>query len=224
MMQHVLVTGGNGFVGRQICKELSRRQIPVVSISRSGMPLLADEADYSHVRWVQADVFSPDNWEELLINCRAVIHTVGIIDEHPELDVTYEKFILQSAQTVANAAKEAGIRTFVHLSAAAGAPETPAAYMDNKRASEAFLQTLDFRLTILKPGLIYGADKPTTIEEHKMMQQLMLDPHIGPEIRAVRPLAVESVALVAVAAALDLIEPGVLSVDDIELAAETINA
>ncbi len=130
--------------------------------------------------------------------------------------------IYVSAKTVGIAAKAAGVHKFVYISAGAGAPETPVTYMENKMAAENFLLSLDLDLTILKPGMIYGEEKPETIHENEMIKNLLQDPIIGPQIRPNRPLPVLSVASVALAAAINNSISGKLSVDDIEKLAGNI--
>lgn len=216
----ILLTGGNGFVGRQICRIAEGQGVRIVSLSRTGKPTAFFSDDLPSVEWVTADVFDLSSWRHQLMDCQAVIHSIGIIAEAPERGLTFERTIFESARLVGQATRQAGISRFVFLSAAAGAPDTPAAYMENKLAAERFLQTLGLDLTILRPGLIYGPDKPETIAENAQIQQLLTDPVIGPHIWPTRPLPVESVAKVAVRACLEPLG-AILTVDDIErIAAE----
>ncbi len=222
LIKHILVTGGSGFVGKQVCKLASSKGIPVVSISPSGTPPGINDGEYKTVIWVAADVFDPETWKDYLFDCSAIIHCVGIIEEKPELGITYQKMIYVSAKTAGIAAKAAGVSKFVYISASAGAPETPETYMENKLAAENFLQSLDLDLTILRPGMIYGKEKPETIHENEMIKNLLQDPIIGPQIRPSRPLPVLSVASVALAAAINKSVSGIVSVDDIEKMADNI--
>lgn len=220
----ILVTGGNGFVGKQICKLLSSRGIPVISISRSGQPANIDGSDYEQVRWISADVFNVPSWAHYLDECKAVIHCIGIIEEQPDKGITYEKHIFQAAKVVADATRAHGIHTFVYISAGAGAPDTPQGYMLNKVAAENYINELDLSAVIMKPGLIYGIEKPETIEEHKAMAVLMEDPEVAPYIRPNRPLNVETIARVAVAAALSQVRDNMLDVDGIEAADQLLTS
>jgi nucleoside-diphosphate-sugar epimerase len=217
MEESILVTGGNGFLGKQICKLINAQQTPVISISRSGKPLLINDADYNLVQWVSADIFDLDQWEQHLDHCKAIIHCIGIIEEQPDHGITYQKHIFEAAKLVGDAAKKHGINTFVYISAAAGAPDTPLAYIENKLASETYLNELGIGTVILKPGLIFGEEKPATLEEHKAIQLLLQDPDTASLIRHQRPLPVMTVARVAVAAANTLIRDHLLDVDGIEM-------
>jgi NADH dehydrogenase len=216
MKKHILITGGNGFVGKQICKLANHQSIQIVCISRSGYPKGIIEEEYSNVKWIAGDVFNPVAWKEYLANCSAVIHSIGIIEEISEKGITFKKMILDSTKFVGIAAKAAGVKKFVFISAGAAAPETPKAYMERKTAAEEFLKSLDFNLTILKPGLIYGEEKPETLIEQATIANLLDDPYIGPQIRPNRPLHVNVISKVALYAAINESVNGSLSVDDME--------
>lgn len=214
--------GGNGFLGKQICEMASQQGISVISVARSGQPKGIQEEDYQNVTWVAGDVFTPATWESHLDNCFAVIHCIGILEEQAESNTTYEKMILQSATIVGTAAKLHGVQSFVYISAGAAAPDTPAGYMKNKLAAEAFLQSLDIDLTILKPGMLYGTERPETIAENEELQKLLDDPFIGPQLRPNRPLPVATVARIALYAATREHFCQKLYVDDMEKLAATI--
>ncbi len=214
MNGHIVVVGGSGFVGRHICRQAGKSGFSVVSVSRSGKP--AGEEEVATTLWVAADVFAPDNWREYLTGCKAVVHCVGIIDEQPGRGVTYKRVIVESAGIVGAEAQRANVPKFVFLSAGSGAPDTPVAYMKSKLAAEAFLTSLGLELAILRPGLIYGQEKPETLEEHQALLELMQDTSLAEVIRPNRPMAVERVAYAALQAAICSTVKGILTVDDME--------
>jgi len=222
MQKHLLITGGNGFLGKQICRLASTAGIPVVSISRTGKPKGIIENDFRNVSWIEADVFDPDTWAQHLLDCLAVIHCIGILEEDPVKGLTYQKMILESASIVGRTARLCGVQKFVYISAGAGAPETPASYMENKISAEHLLNSLGMELTILKPGMLYGDERPETIMENAEIQKLLKNPQIGPRLMPNRPLPVNTAARVALHAAMTPGFSGKLSVDDMEKLAAAI--
>lgn len=56
----VVVFGGSGFVGQNVCQAALMLGAEVVSINRSGAP--AAKKWVNDVRWVQGDIFQPDNY------------------------------------------------------------------------------------------------------------------------------------------------------------------
>jgi nucleoside-diphosphate-sugar epimerase len=214
--KHLIVTGGNGFLGKQICRLASEIKIRVISISRSGKPKGINDKDYKNVTWVSSDIFNPANWKKCLENCIAVIHSIGIIEEVPEKGITYEKMILKSAEVVGITAKEEGIERFIFISAGASTPDTPKGYMEYKIKTENFLTDLNLNLVILRPCMLYGDEDPESIAINEHIQQLLLDPNAPQKLRSTRPLPVETVAKAAVFAALNGSIAGKINVDEIE--------
>lgn len=212
----ILITGGSGFLGKAICKLASQQDQPIISLSRNGKPSGIKEEDYRCVQWVSANIFNPGDWKHLLTPCKAVIHCIGIVEEQPETGITYEKMILGSAIVIGNEVKEAAIQKMVYISAGGAAPETPATYMKMKKAAENYLHSLPLDVTILRPGMLYGADKPETLIENEHIQQLLDDPNVYPGLKANRPLSVDVVAAAALQSALGQITLPVLSVDDMD--------
>jgi nucleoside-diphosphate-sugar epimerase len=77
----VLVTGGTGFLGSYIIKELVERNYPVRAIRRSTskVPLLYSCQDFGKSRMVEADILDPCSLEEAIGCSDAVIHSAAII-------------------------------------------------------------------------------------------------------------------------------------------------
>src|SRR5690606_41105420 len=135
-MKKIMVIGGSGFVGKQICRIASLEKESSISLSRSGMPSELSDNEFKHVKWLKADIFHPENWKKHLQDCSAVIHCIGILEDEPNKGTTYERMIFDTAKIAATSSQASGIERFVYISAGAGAPDTPLAYMKNKLAAE----------------------------------------------------------------------------------------
>ncbi|KAJ9050881.1 hypothetical protein DSO57_1009992 [Entomophthora muscae] len=88
----VLVLGGNGFLGSQLCRSAAIRGLTVTSLSRSGSPKLQGILPtwVSKVDWRQGDLLDPSSYRELLSNNDIVIHSVGAL-----LDFNYKHLMNQ---------------------------------------------------------------------------------------------------------------------------------
>ena len=212
-MGHILITGGNGFLGKQIALLADSKGIPVVSIARSGKPV---NIPVNNVTWVAADIFEPELWRAQLQDCDAVIHCIGILEEDESKGITHEKMIFETARIVGNEAEHAGIKKFVFISAGSGPPGTPDSYIDNKRKAEDYLTNRKFKLAILRPGMIYGAEKPESMRIEKVISLLLKIPFIKNKLKPGRPLPVAAVATASLYAAKKEEVKGILTVDDID--------
>lgn len=217
-MSCMLITGGNGFVGREISRRAVAAGHTVRSIARSGRPAI-DEPWTEEVHWHSADVFEPHRWRDQLNGCDAVVHTIANIRESPEQGVTLERINGDAAIIVALEAERANADAFVFLSASGTPPFVSKRYQTAKRRAERAIADLDIRTSVLRPGPIYGEGtnqghfpRPVncllqTIDTHEWLAR-----HFGDG----RPISVIHVARVALSAALTPETPDVMNINEIK--------
>ncbi|RYE25039.1 MAG: NAD-dependent epimerase/dehydratase family protein [Sphingobacteriales bacterium] len=215
-MKPIVITGGNGFLGRNICKAVSEAGLEAISISRSGKPADIDDSEYEQVQWLPADIFEPHSWSQTLKNAKAVIHCVGILEEDATKGFTHQRMIYETARIAGIEAEKAGVEKFVFVSASAGPPGTPDSYIACKRKAEDCLSDKNFELAILCPGMLYGKERPDTIRTKNLLKVAGAIPIIGKKIREDHPLEVDVVAHVALMAALDETVKGILTVQEMD--------
>lgn len=214
-MAKLLVTGGNGFIGAEVCRAAAAEGHEVVGVGRSGRPRTREPwAD--GVRWVAADVFRPAAWTGHLRGCDAVVHCVGVVRERPEHGVTFERVNGDAAVLVAGAAERAGVGAMVYLSAGAKPPLVRDAYLAAKRRAEREVLGSGLRGTVLRPGFVYGRRRVVSLPAAALLRVAARLPVVGPRAREGRPLPVERVARAALRAALDPEVGGILDAAAIE--------
>ena len=213
-MATLLVVGGSGFIGREICRLAVSDGHEVRSVSRSGRPE-TDSPWTEAVSWTSADLFRPDAWRDRLDGVDAVVHSVGVISETPTDGVTFERVNGDSAILTALEAERAGVETYVFLSSAVKPPGVRNAYLTAKRRAEAAIADLDFDHVTLRPGPVYGADQPHFSPLVNAGLRLVDSlPPIADRLGESRPLPVDTVADAAYRTALDPRE-SLLDVGDI---------
>lgn len=213
-MATLLVIGGSGFIGREVCRLAVRDGHDVRSLSRSGRPA-TDAPWVDAVSWTSADLFRPDAWRGRLDGVDAVVHSVGIIEESPEDGVTFERLNGDSAVITALESERAGVETFVFLSSAVKPLGVRSAYLTAKRRAEAAIADLDIDPVTLRPGPVYGADQPHFSSPVNAGFRLVdaVSP-LADRLGESRPLSVDVVARAAYRSAFDPGEP-LLDVADI---------
>ena len=159
MPTRVFVTGGSGFVGAAVIEHLLARGHAVNALARGSLP--APIA--SRVQTIPGDLFDPAALDRGLAGCDAVVHLVGIIMERPGKGVTFERVHVEGTRAVVEAARRAGVRRFVHMSALGARPDAPAAYHRTKHAAEELVRgdggggdAGGSDWTIFRPSLIHG--------------------------------------------------------------------
>lgn len=219
-MSKLVVPGGNGFIGTEICRVAVQNGHEVAAFGRTGRPALtpAQHPWTQEVEWRAADVFEPDTWRDLLENADAVVHSVATIQEKPEHNVTFDRVNAESVLLAADEAVEAGADACVFLSVRDKPPAVPYKFLSAKRRAERTLheQYPALRTVSLRPNLVYGPRQTGTPTLAAVLNQLReVRPHPYASVEG-RPVSVEYVAATAVQAAVTNTIEGTLTIPQIE--------
>jgi len=160
-MGNILVIGGTGFVGTAVVRELARRTASADSCFT--LPTRRrDKAKHLLVlptaRVVDADVHDPSTLARLMVGQDAVISMVGVLKggEGEPYGPGFARAHVELPQKIAAAAKAAGVRRVLHVSALQAATDAPSGYLRSKAAGEAVLKAAGLDLTIFRPSVIFG--------------------------------------------------------------------
>jgi nucleoside-diphosphate-sugar epimerase len=135
----VLVTGGTGFVGSYIIKELVERNYAVRAIRRSNtLPFYIPKEIWNKVEWVDADVLDVIALENAMTGIDAVIHAAGVVSFIKKERKHMYRVNVEGTANMVNMAWEKNIRRFVHISsvAALGRRENGAHVNEEKKWEE----------------------------------------------------------------------------------------
>lgn len=124
---------------------------PLVRDRRKARAVL--ESDES--AWVQGDALDHGALAALLGGASAVVHCIGIRREFPP-EVTFARLHPGATRALLDAAAEAGVRRFVHISALGTRPDAATPYHRSKYESERLVRESGLDWTILRPSLVHG--------------------------------------------------------------------
>jgi NADH dehydrogenase len=154
----VAIIGGTGFVGGYLVDALldaGHEPHVLVRPGSEGKLLRASECKVT-----PGDVASPDAVDAVMTGCEAVIYNVGILREVPSEGITFEALQYRGAETTAEAAKRAGIRRFLLMSAN-GIDSAETRYQTTKLRAEAMIRDSGLDYTIFRPSVIFGDPRGT---------------------------------------------------------------
>ena len=155
----VLLTGASGYVGSYVLRELLRQNHTPRCLVRGSAADLAVQDDAIEI--ASGDVTEPDSLRDAVAGCDAIIHLVGIIEEKRANGVTFERIHVEGTRHVVEAARNAGIDRFIHMSANGARREDATDYQRTKWDAEQIVKDAGFdHWTIFRPALLFGEPDP----------------------------------------------------------------
>jgi len=156
----VAVTGGSGFVGRHVVNELVARGHHPVCLVRDRSVFVDQMRRLPADRYdaIGGSLFDRDAFATTVKDCAAVIHIVGIIQERPLKGQTFERIHVEGTKRALEAAKAAGVKRFIHMSALGSRLNAPAEYHRTKWVAECAVRDSGLDYTIFRPSIIHGPD------------------------------------------------------------------
>ncbi len=188
-MKKVLVLGGTGFVGSQVCQKLAL--LP----SRITLPTRRTEnakhlQSLPTVDVLQADVHDEAALARLVAGHDAVVNLIAILHG---AEAAFNRVHVELPQKLSRACQAAGVRRVVHVSALGAALDAPSMYQRSKARGEQVLQAAALDLTLLRPSVIFGAEDKFLNVFAKLQQIFPVIPLAGADTRF-QPVWVDDVA------------------------------
>jgi dihydroflavonol-4-reductase len=140
----ILVTGGTGFLGSYIIKELVEKNFRVRAIRRSNkLPAYIPKEIFDKVDWIDGDILDVISLEEALEGIDSVIHAAAIVSfAKKDRDKMY-RVNVEGTANVVNMALEKNVRRLIHISsvAALGRTTTGGSVNEEKKWEESKVNT-----------------------------------------------------------------------------------
>ncbi len=123
--QKVLVTGGTGFIGSYIIKELVEKGYAVKAIRRNNrLPFYISQDIFNKVEWVNGDILDIISLQDAMETTDAVVHSAAIVSFFPGDKKKMYQANIEGTANVVNAALEQNIKRMVHISSVAALGRT----------------------------------------------------------------------------------------------------
>ncbi len=189
----VLVTGGTGFVGTHLVNRLLQRGHAVAVLARS--PEKTRNRYNRAVETAPGNVLEPASLAAAAAGRDAVVHLVGIINEKGTQ--TFDRMHREATENVLAAAKAAGVRRYLHMSAMGSSEDAPSEYGRTKAAAEKAVRASGLDWTIFRPSIIFGqGDGFVSLLAPIVKLNPGFVPVIGPGTTRFQPVSISDVARV----------------------------
>lgn len=152
----VTVFGGSGFVGRHIVQRLAQKgyQVRVAVRDPEAALYLKPMGRVGQITPVQANLRKPETVAAAVAGADAVINLVGILYEGGKQK--FDAVQRLGAGAIAKAAKEAGVKTLVHMSALGADKASKSKYARSKALGEELVSEAFPEASIVRPSVIFG--------------------------------------------------------------------
>lgn len=185
----ILVTGGTGFVGSHLIRQMRQEGLLVRAVVRS--PAKAIWLRDLGVEVVPGDVSDKASLEKAVQGIERVVHLVGIIQEAP--GATFQGVHVDGTRNLVEAARKAGVRHFLFQSALGTRANAASRYHRTKWEAEELVRGSGIPSTVLRPSLIYGPGDQFTIRLSDMIRLSPILPIIGSGRSKVQPIFINDV-------------------------------
>ena len=190
----VTVFGGSGFLGKHVVRALVKDGWRVRVPLRS--PHTAQElkviGDVGQVQLMQANIRFPQSVERAVEGSDAVINLVALLFEAGKQN--FESVHVRGAETLANAAKAAGIHNVVQVSAIGADIDSDSDYARTKGEAEAAIRAAVPSADIMRPSILFGAEDDFFNRFASMAQFVPALPLIGGGETKMQPVYAGDVA------------------------------
>lgn len=190
----ILVTGGSGYLGSHIVRQL-------VEAGKAVRVMVHNRARAEHegrlsglpVTWVEADITQPETLDQALEGIEAIIHTVAIAIE--KRGRTYESINYQGTVNLVDAATRVGIRRLVNISQLGASADLPYRFLASKGRAQAYVAQSNLDWTAFRPSVIWGPEDEFANTFAKLVPLTpLIFPIVGGEDARFEPVWVGDVA------------------------------
>lgn len=159
----VALTGATGFVGKAVLNRLVEQGWGVRALARREQPARAG------VRWIAGALDDPRSLVQLCESADAVLHVAGVVNA-PDA-AGFEAGNVTGTANMLAAAREAGVRRFVHVSSLSAREPGLSVYGASKAKAERLVGASMLDWTIVRPPGVFGPGDTDVFEMFKMAQR-----------------------------------------------------
>ena len=186
-MSCATVFGGTGFVGRRVVRHLRESGTKVRIVSRH--PGLSHD---DGIEQIAADARDQRSVEAAVAGADSVVNAISLYVEQGS--DTFHTVHVELAARIANAARQAGIRRFVHISGIGAAAASHSPYIRSRGEGEAAVQAAFPGATIVRPAVMFAPDDAFLTTILRLLRSLPAYPVFGDGRTRLQPVYADDVA------------------------------
>jgi uncharacterized protein YbjT (DUF2867 family) len=189
----ILVTGGTGFVGPRIVHALRERDQPVRALVRNPGGKGATTLAAWGAELLQGDMTDRETLRRAVEGSEAVVHLVAIRQGNAD---QFRRVMEEGTRELVAAAKEAGVKRFVLMSALGTSEQTKdlVPYYHAKWEMEQTVSGSGLEHVIFRPSFVFAKDGGILPTFRRLARISPVTPIIGSGKQRIQPIWIEDVA------------------------------
>ncbi len=188
----IAVLGGSGFIGSYLVLNLLQMGYHLhLLVNRTNPDLVSPTGRISTFR---GSIEDEQALAECFAGCEVVYHLVGLIAE--TRTKTFQKTVVEGTEHVVAAARKAGVKKVIYLSALGAGPDKASRYYRTKHQAEQQVVSSGLDYTIFRPSIVYGLQDKFINMLARMIRRSPVIPVIGDGEYRLQPVYVEELCAV----------------------------
>jgi uncharacterized protein YbjT (DUF2867 family) len=154
-MATIVIIGATGYIGRHLVARLVAQGERPRCVVRQGAKL--DRFPTDKVEIVRGDITDPSTLPAAMRAADSVVHAAAVVANIKQSKtVNYKRINAVGTSNVADAAKEAGVRHFVHIGGMSTLAGTADSYIRTRYDGEQHVKSSGIAYSILQPSILFG--------------------------------------------------------------------
>jgi len=197
----IAITGGTGFIGQHLARDLVQRGHQVFLIARGLYTRDSRTPPLENAAFISTNTTDTERLRSAFSGCEAVAHCAGTSVEDGVQ--TFQQVHVEGTRSAVIAAEQAGVKKFVLVSYLNVRPNVHSTYHTTKWEGEEIVRGSKLNYTILKAGLVYGAGDHLLNNLGNLLRKLPVFATVGFKEQTVRLVAVQDLVTIIRTALLD---------------------
>jgi uncharacterized protein YbjT (DUF2867 family) len=153
---NIFITGGTGYIGRQVIRDFAAAGYLIKALVRPGSEINLPSECRSSISLISGDIRKSETLRGSMDGCDAVIHLPGLIREFPQRGITFRGVQYEGSKNIIDEACRSGVIRFLLMSANGVRAEATTEYYRTKWMAEEYLRQSGLEWTIFRPSVVFG--------------------------------------------------------------------